>query len=48
MAGEWTVEEAAGGRSVVTVRHEFTVVGDHHDDVAWIGLVTDTAAACRR
>ncbi|KOU40406.1 aromatase/cyclase [Streptomyces sp. WM6378] len=44
MAGEWTVEETAGGRSVVTVRHEFTVVGDHPDDVAWVGLVTDDNA----
>jgi aromatase len=44
MGGEWTVEESAGGRSVVTVRHEFTVVGDRLDDVAWVGLVTDDNA----
>lgn len=48
MGGEWTVEEAAGGRSVVTVRHAFTGTGtgDHSDDVAWVGLVTgDNACA---
>ncbi|MEU5404220.1 aromatase/cyclase [Streptomyces sp. NPDC005963] len=44
MGGEWTVEEAAGGRSAVTVRHEFTVAGDHGDDVAWVGLVTGDSA----
>ncbi|MFI6475190.1 SRPBCC family protein [Streptomyces sp. NPDC050516] len=44
MGGEWTVEEAAAGRSVVTVRHEFTVMGDRPDDVAWVGLVTDDNA----
>jgi aromatase len=39
MRGEWTVEEAAGGGCVVTVRHAFTVLGEHgghggHEDVA--------------
>ncbi|MFE9812644.1 SRPBCC family protein [Streptomyces sp. NPDC005227] len=28
MAGQWTIQEAAGGRSVVSVLHEFTVAGD--------------------
>lgn len=28
MAGQWTVEERPGGRSVVSVLHEFTVAGD--------------------
>lgn len=40
MSGEWTVEEGAGGRSVVTVRHEFTVAGDRDDEAAGEGLVT--------
>ncbi|MGW6062996.1 aromatase/cyclase [Streptomyces sp. NPDC055189] len=34
MSGEWTVEEGADGRSVVTVAHEFTVVGDRADNAA--------------
>ncbi|MFE9727362.1 SRPBCC family protein [Streptomyces sp. NPDC005794] len=46
IGGEWTVVEGAGGRSVVTLRHEYTVAGDHGDDVAWVGLVTgDNARA---
>ncbi|GGV66854.1 hypothetical protein GCM10010277_74990 [Streptomyces longisporoflavus] len=46
MSGEWTVEEGAGGRSVVTVRHEFTVAGGRDDDAAGEGLVTgDNARA---
>ncbi|MEU6679805.1 aromatase/cyclase [Streptomyces sp. NPDC046925] len=46
LSGEWTVEEIAGGRSVVTVRHEFTVAGDRDDDAAGEGLVTgDNARA---
>lgn len=44
MGGEWTVEEAAGERCVVTVRYEFTVVGDRPDDVARVGLVTEDNA----
>lgn len=46
MSGEWTVEEVAEGRSVVTVNHEFTVAGDRGDDAAAEGLVTgDNARA---
>ncbi|MEV8321471.1 aromatase/cyclase [Streptomyces sp. NPDC059900] len=46
MNGEWTVEEGANGRSVVTVRHEFTVAGGRDDDAAGEGLVTgDNARA---
>ncbi|MFF1699306.1 SRPBCC family protein [Streptomyces sp. NPDC058257] len=46
MSGEWTVEDGVGGGSVVTVRHEFTVVGDRDDDAAGECLVAgDNARA---
>ncbi|AVZ77944.1 cyclase (plasmid) [Streptomyces lunaelactis] len=46
MNGIWTVEERADGGSLLTLLHEFTVVGDRPDDVAWVDLVThaDTRA----
>lgn len=47
MDGEWTVEESPGGGSVVTVRHAFTVVGDHGDhgdDAAEVADATSRGA----
>ncbi|MFD8922735.1 aromatase/cyclase [Streptomyces sp. NPDC059569] len=42
MNGTWTVEERAGGTSLLTLRHDFTVHGDRPEDVAWVELATDT------
>ncbi|MBM7170152.1 aromatase/cyclase [Streptomyces sp. G44] len=47
MGGEWTVEETAAGGSVVTVRHAFTVLGEHGehgDDADEVARVTSRGA----
>jgi aromatase len=44
MGGEWTFEEAAGGGSVVTVRHAFTILGEHGDDADEVARVTSRGA----
>lgn len=44
MGGEWTVEDSPGGGSVVTVRHAFTVIGDHGDEAAEVARATSRGA----
>ncbi|MFC5918575.1 aromatase/cyclase [Streptomyces pulveraceus] len=42
MNGTWTVEERADGTSLLTLLHDFTVIGDRPEDVAWVELAIDT------
>ncbi|MFD4482540.1 MULTISPECIES: aromatase/cyclase [unclassified Streptomyces] len=42
MSGAWIVEERPGGTSRLTLLHDFTVVGDHPGDVAWVELACET------
>ncbi|MFI6875849.1 aromatase/cyclase [Streptomyces sp. NPDC050400] len=42
MHGTWIVEERPGGTSLLTLLHDFTVVGDRPDDVAWVESACDT------
>ncbi|MFJ9033473.1 aromatase/cyclase [Streptomyces sp. NPDC102274] len=41
MSGTWIVEERTGGTSLLTVLHDFTVIGDHAQDVAWVRQAVD-------
>ncbi|MER8073835.1 aromatase/cyclase, partial [Streptomyces sp. NPDC094034] len=42
MHGTWIVEERPGGTSRLTLLHDFTVVGDRPEDVAWVERACDT------
>ncbi|MFD3518552.1 SRPBCC family protein [Streptomyces sp. NPDC058657] len=42
MGGQWSVDEADGGRCRLTLDHDFTVVAGVPDDEAWLRLATDT------
>ncbi|MER5466540.1 aromatase/cyclase [Streptomyces sp. NPDC002668] len=42
MNGTWIVQERGTGASVLTLLHDFTVVGNRAEDVAWAELATDT------
>lgn len=41
MGGEWIVEELAGGRSRVRLRHDFRAVEDTPEAIAWIHQAVD-------
>ncbi|WP_432126490.1 aromatase/cyclase [Streptomyces sp. bgisy082] len=41
MGGSWIAEDLGGGRSRLTLLHDFTVVGDRAEDVEWVERVTD-------
>ncbi|NEB82533.1 cyclase [Streptomyces sp. SID14478] len=42
MHGTWVVEERPGGTSLLTLLHDFTVVGGRPEDVAWVESACDT------
>jgi aromatase len=42
MNGSWTVRERPGGTSLLTLLHDFTVIGDRPEGVAWTELAVDT------
>ncbi|MFJ3923224.1 aromatase/cyclase [Streptomyces sp. NPDC090022] len=42
MGGTWIVDALGADRSRVTLLHDFTVVDDRPDDVAWVLRATDT------
>ncbi|MEW2418303.1 aromatase/cyclase [Streptomyces sp. NPDC046866] len=42
MTGTWTVEPLGGDRCRLTLLHDFRVVGDRPEDVAWVERATDT------
>ncbi|MGW2180927.1 aromatase/cyclase [Streptomyces sp. NPDC001732] len=42
MNGSWAVEERPGGTSLLTLLHDFTVIDDRPEDVAWTQRAVDT------
>ncbi|MFI2620597.1 aromatase/cyclase [Streptomyces sp. NPDC018584] len=42
MRGSWIVEERPGGTSLLTLLHDFTVLDDRPEDVAWVTSACDS------